>query len=33
MWRPIIPRDEEFFSMFDELTGHIVDGAGCRLAI
>lgn len=28
MWRSIIPRDEEFFTMFDELTGHIVDGTG-----
>jgi uncharacterized protein Yka (UPF0111/DUF47 family) len=27
MLRSIIPRDEEFFTMFDELTGHIVDGA------
>ena len=27
MFRSIIPRDEEFFTMFDELTGHIVDGA------
>lgn len=27
MLRSIIPRDEQFFTMFDELTGHIVDGA------
>ena len=28
MLRSIIPRDEKFFSMFDELTGHIVEGTG-----
>jgi uncharacterized protein Yka (UPF0111/DUF47 family) len=28
MLRSIIPRDEEFFIMFDELTGTIVDGVG-----
>jgi uncharacterized protein Yka (UPF0111/DUF47 family) len=27
MLRSIIPRDEEFFTLFDELTGHIVGGA------
>ncbi len=27
MLRSIIPRDEQFFTMFDELTRHIVDGA------
>ena len=27
MLRSIIPRDEEFFTMFDELTGRIVEGA------
>lgn len=26
MLRSIIPRDEQFFTMFDELTGHIVEG-------
>jgi predicted phosphate transport protein (TIGR00153 family) len=26
MLRSIIPRDEEFFTMFDELTAHIVEG-------
>jgi uncharacterized protein len=28
MLRSIIPRDEAFFTMFDELTGHIVEGTG-----
>ena len=27
MLRSIVPRDEQFFDLFDELTGHIVDGA------